>query len=186
MKFIKRHWIKILAIVAIGITSTTALNSCTGIPEGIKPVQGFQQKKYLGKWYEIARLDHRFERGMSNVTAEYTARNKGGINVLNRGYKTEKNEWREAKGKAYFVDSPDKAHLKVSFFGPFYGSYIVYQLDKDYQLAYVTGNTRDYLWLLSRTPTVTTAQKQAFIKNVKELGYNTDALIFVDQQKNIK
>ncbi len=186
MKFMKRHWIKLVVVAGIAAFGFTGLNSCTSVPEGIKPVTGFNQQKYLGKWYEIARLDHRFERGLSNVSAEYSVKDGGGIKVLNRGYEDEKGEWSEAEGKAYFVDSPDKAHLKVSFFGPFYGSYVVFELDGDYQYSYVTGNSRDYLWFLSRTPTITAEQKQAFLKKTKDLGFDTDALIFVDQEKNVK
>jgi len=186
MKFMKRNWIKLVVILGIGTLGFAGLNSCTSLPEGIEAVKGFNQNKYLGKWYEIARLDHRFERGLSNVSAEYSVKEDGGIKVLNRGYEDEKGEWSEAEGKAYFVESTDKAHLKVSFFGPFYGSYVVFKLDDDYQHSYVTGSSRDYLWFLSRTPTVTPEQKQAFLKKTKELGFDTDALIFVNQEKNVK
>lgn len=182
----KRHWIKLVVIASIGALAFTGLNSCTSVPDGITPVEGFNQKKYLGKWYEIARLDHRFEKGMSNVSAEYSVKDDGGIKVLNRGYKEVEGEWSEAEGRAYFIDSADKAHLKVSFFGPFFGSYVVFDLDGDYQYSYVTGNSRDYLWFLSRTPTVTEQQKQHFVKKTKDLGFDTDALIFVDQKKNVR
>jgi len=186
MNFMKRHWIKLVIIAGLGAFTFAGLNSCTSVPEGIEPVKGFNQKKYLGKWYEIARLDHRFERGLSNVSAEYSVRDDGGIKVLNRGYKDEKGKWNDAEGKAFFVDSEDKAHLKVSFFGPFYGSYVVFDLDDDYQRSYITSSSRDYLWFLSRTPTITEKQKQDFLKKTKNLGFDTDALIWVDQKKNTK
>lgn len=105
------------------------LSGCVGIPEGIKPVENFQLERYLGTWHEIARLDHSFERGLSKVTADYSLREDGGINVVNRGFSADNNAWQEAQGKAYFVNEADKGHLKVSFFGPFYGSYIVFELD---------------------------------------------------------
>ncbi|ABM05239.1 Lipocalin family protein [Psychromonas ingrahamii 37] len=156
---------------------------CTGVAKDIKPVEGLQTEKYLGLWYEIARLDHSFERGMSNVKAEYSLREDGGIKVLNSGYSSEEKEWTTAEGKAYFVDEKNKGHLKVSFFGPFYGSYVIFKLDKiNYQYAYVTSYSKDYLWLLARTATVTEAVKQDFIKTAKINGFATDQLIFVDQQ----
>ena len=125
------------------------LSGCVGIPEGVKPVDNFELDRYLGKWYEIARLDHSFERGLSKVTAHYSLRDDGGINVINRGFSAEKNAWKEALGKAYFVNDADEGHLKVSFFGPFYGSYIVFELDTaGYQYAFISGPDKDYLWLL--------------------------------------
>ncbi|WP_299598405.1 lipocalin family protein [uncultured Microbulbifer sp.] len=154
---------------------------CTGIPEGVDPVDNFQLDRYLGKWYEIARLDHSFERGLSRVTAEYTLREDGGVKVLNRGFEAEKAEWQDAEGKAYFVGAPDVGHLKVSFFGPFYGSYIIFELDDDYRYSMISGPDRSYLWLLSRTPTVSAAVKERFLKRASELGFPTDQLIFVEQ-----
>lgn len=156
---------------------------CTGIAKDIRPVEGLQAEKYLGLWYEVARLDHSFERGMSNVSAEYSQREDGGIKVLNRGYSSETKEWKTAEGKAYFVDKKTTGHLKVSFFGPFYGSYVIFKLDKiNYQYAYVTSYSKDYLWLLARTATVSEAVKQDFINTAKIKGFETEQLIFVDQQ----
>ena len=157
------------------------LISCTGIPEGVAPVKNFDETRYLGKWYEIARLDHSFERGLSKVTAEYALRSDGGIDVINRGFSAAENKWKEANGKAYFVGARNEGRLKVSFFGPLYGSYIVYELDqKDYQYAFISGYNTSYLWLLSRTPTVSKEVKEQFINKSKELGFNTDNLIFAE------
>ncbi|HEY0063601.1 MAG TPA: lipocalin family protein, partial [Telluria sp.] len=107
------------------IMAALLLAGCVSKPENIEPVGNFNTQKYLGKWYEIARLDHSFERGLDHVTAEYSLRDDGGLKVLNRGYNKEKSEWKDAEGKAYFVEKPDLGYLKVSFFGPFYGAYIV-------------------------------------------------------------
>ncbi len=159
------------------------LAGCTGLPKGIEPVQGFEIDRYLGKWYEIARLDHSFEQGLSHVTAEYSLRDDGGVAVLNRGYSTEDSAWQEADGKAYFVRNADEGYLKVSFFGPFYGAYVVFELDKpDYQYAFIAGNDRSYLWLLARTPQVDEALKAHFIERAKALGFAADELIFVEQE----
>ena len=158
------------------------LSGCVGIPEGIKPVENFQLERYLGTWHEIARLDHSFERGLSKVTADYSLREDGGINVVNRGFSADNNAWQEAQGKAYFVNEADKGHLKVSFFGPFYGSYIVFELDTvGYQYAFVSGPNKDYLWLLARTPTVKPEVIDKFISMSKSIGFDTSGLIFVNQ-----
>jgi len=139
------------------------LISCTGIPEGVSPVKNFDETRYLGKWYEIARLDHSFERGLSKVTAEYALTSDSGIEVINRGFSAAENKWKEAKGKAYFVAARNEGHLKVSFFGPFYGSYIIFDLDQEnYQYAFISGYDTSYLWLLSRTPTVSKDVKERF------------------------
>lgn len=166
---------KLLLVAAI------LLSGCVSKPEGIEPVQNFQSTKYLGKWYEIARLDHSFERGLSRVTAEYSSMPDGGIKVLNRGYKAENSEWKDAEGKAYFVEKPDVAYLKVSFFGPFYGSYIVFDLDPDYQHSLISGQNKSYLWLLSRTPTIDEATKKRLVDKAQALGFDTSKLIYVDQ-----
>ena len=159
------------------------LTGCTGIPKGVNPVDDFAVDNYLGKWYEIARLDHSFERGLDQVTAEYSQRDDGGIRVINKGYSIKAGKWKEAEGKAYFVDDPKTGHLKVSFFGPFYGSYVVFELDKiNYHYAFVAGYNKSYLWLLSRTPEVSQDLIDKFIRQSKELGFDTDDLIFVNQK----
>lgn len=155
-----------------------ALAGCTSVPEGIQPVSGFQLDRYLGTWHEIARLDHRFERGLSDVTATYSLRDDGGIEVLNRGYDAARNEWRDARGRAYFRQSSNLGSLKVSFFGPFYGGYHVFALDPDYQWAMVSGPSRDYLWILARQPVLSKETLSMLIARARQAGFDTDALIF--------
>lgn len=165
----------LLAILAVFVTA------CTGAPEGVKVVSGFELDRYLGTWYEIARLDHPFERGLSNITANYSLRDDGGVKVINRGYNVEKQEWDEADGKAYFVGDEDIGQLKVSFFGPFYGGYNVIELDKEgYEYSMVAGPDRSYLWILSRTPTMNPDVLQGLIAKARELGFAIDELIFVE------
>lgn len=157
------------------------LMGCVGIPEGVTPVDNFELDRYLGKWYEIARFDHSFERGLTHVTAEYSLRPDGGITVLNRGYSTKKQKWKAAEGRAYFVDRDDLGHLKVSFFGPFYGSYIVFYLDHDtYQYSLVCGPNRSYLWILARRPIISDALKSKLMEKANAAGFDTGQLIFVD------
>ena len=158
------------------------LSGCLGYPDNITPVQDFELNKYLGKWYEIARLDHSFERELEKVTEEYSLRDDGGVRVINRGYSSLNNKWQEAEGKAYFVRDRNEAYLKVSFFGPFYGSYVVFTLEKNYDYAFVTSFDRSFLWLLSRTPQQSSDVKAQFIDRVQELGYNVDELIFVKHE----
>ncbi|MFD1216809.1 MULTISPECIES: lipocalin family protein [Microbulbifer] len=158
------------------------MTACTGVPEGIDPVEDFQLNRYLGKWYEIARLDHSFERGLSHVTAEYSLREDGRVRVINRGYSAETGEWDEAEGKALFVGDQNVGHLKVSFFGPFYGSYVIFELDDDYQYAMVAGPDRSYLWLLARSPQVDSKLRQWFLARADELGFDTGKILFVEQK----
>ena len=167
------------AITALSLT-LVACKSPTP-PKGVTPISPFDVNRYLGKWYEIARLDHRFERGKDDVTATYAKRNDGGINVLNRGYDPVKKQWNESDGKAYFTGKPDIAALKVSFFGPFYGGYNVIALDEDYQYALVSGPNRDYLWILSRQPKIPDNVKQQYLTTAKRLGFAVDKLIWVNQ-----
>jgi len=156
------------------------LSGCTGAPDGVSVVRGFEIDRYLGTWYEIARLDHRFERGLSAVTAHYSMRDDGGVHVVNRGLKDKSGEWDEAIGKAYFVGASDIGQLKVSFFGPFYGGYNIIELDKSgYQYSLVAGPDRDYLWILSRTPQMDPSILQSLVDKASELGFATDELIFV-------
>lgn len=153
--------------------------SSVTIPSGVEPVGNFDLSRYLGRWYEVARLDHSFERGMNAITAEYSMREDGGVKVLNRGYLTTQNKWKEAVGKAYFVKDPKTGFLKVSFFGPFYGSYVIFELDtENYQYAFVCGPDTSYLWLLARTPEIEPVVLERFIARSRELGFDTDALIY--------
>lgn len=155
---------------------------CVGIPENVKPVNNFKLEKYLGKWYEIARMDHSFERGLTKVTADYSLRDDGSVKVLNRGYSAEDKSWKEAEGKAYFVNTPDQGYLKVSFFGPFYGSYIVFDLDhENYQYSLVCGPDKSYLWVLAREPKIKDNIRDTLIKKAAESGFDTGKLIFVSQ-----
>lgn len=160
---------------------TVLLSGCVKLPENIQPVTGFEADRYLGTWYEIARLDHSFEEGLSQVTAEYSLRDDGGIRVINRGYSAEEGEWQEAEGKAYFVEDRSTGYLKVSFFGPFYGAYGIFGLDKeDYSYSWVSGPDTGYLWLLARSPEISDELRERFVDRATELGFDTRELIWVE------
>jgi len=171
--------------LTLTLTLLFLLAGCTGLPKGIEPVTGFEPDRYLGTWYEIARLDHRFERGLSNVTSEYSLNDDASIRVLNRGYNEADGEWQQAEGRAAFVGDRDVGHLKVSFFGPFYASYVVFELDKEnYSQAYLTGYNRNNLWFLSRTPEVSKQALAQFRARANAEGFDLGELIVVDQSRN--
>lgn len=170
----KRLFIAVLSIL---------LGGCTGIPDGLQPVTGFEKEKYLGKWYEIARLDHRFERHMINVSAEYAAAESGYITVLNRGYHTVDEKWQQITGKARFIGDEAIGSLKVSFFGPFYGGYHIIALDKaHYRYAMVSGPRRSYLWILSRTRTMDRRLLAELVSLAGSWGFETDRLVYVEHE----
>jgi len=161
------------------------LSGCVGIPENVKPVDNFRLEKYLGEWYEIARLDHSFERGLTRVTANYSLRDGGGVRILNRGYSEKEKTWKEIEGKAYFVHGTDQGYLKVSFFGPFYGSYVVFEIDhENYQYSIVCGPNKSYLWILARNPEIEKDLKDLLIAKATTLGFDTSKLIFVDHHSS--
>ena len=162
------------------ILACLLLTGCTGLPDGIEPVKNFDLQRYMGRWYEIARLDHSFERELEAVTAEYSVREDGGIRVINTGRNSKTGVTEQAEGRAYFNGESDIGHLKVSFFGPFFGSYVIFDLDQqDYQYAFVSGYNTDYLWLLARQPRVSQDLIQHFKRRAAALGFDTEQLIFV-------
>lgn len=150
-------------------------------PKGVKPVKDFNASRYLGKWYEIARLDYYFERGLTHVTAEYSLKKDGTLRVLNRGYDPVKSTWKESEGKAVFVGPENIAALKVSFFGPLYAGYNVIAIDPDYQYALVSGQSREYLWILSRTPEIPMDIRIKYLEIAQENGFPTNKLVWVKQ-----
>lgn len=165
----------------IWLTLLVFLAGCTGVPEGLQPVRDFDLTRYLGRWHEIARLDHRFERGLTHVTADYRLLADGRVEVLNRGFDPAKGAWREAKGVARFQGAHDVGSLEVSFFWPFYGAYNVLVLDANYRHALVAGPNRDYLWILARDPQLDRATLDSLVARAKAWGFATEALIFVEQ-----
>jgi apolipoprotein D and lipocalin family protein len=169
--------------ILIGTAGVILLNACSNIPKGATAIKPFDKAKYLGKWFEIARMDFRFERNLNNTTAEYSLNDNGTIRVVNRGYNYVTKEWKQAVGKAKFDGNPTEAKLKVSFFGPFYSGYNVIALDNDYKYALVAGKNLKYLWILSREITIPEDTKQDFLKVAEAIGYSTTELIWVEHDK---
>jgi apolipoprotein D and lipocalin family protein len=158
-----------------------AAAGCTGIPKGVAPVEGFDVQRYKGEWFEIMRLDHSFERGLSNVTATYALRDDGSVGVLNRGFDAKNCRWKEASGRAVFQGAPETASLSVTFFWPFAGGYHVLALDKaDYRWALVSGPTRGYLWILARQPDLAPEIRDRLVAQARGLGFPAEELILVE------
>ena len=173
---------KIVVPVSLGILGLLIFSSCSvKIPEGATAVNNFEKEKYLGKWYEIARLDFKWEKNMEQVSAEYSVKDNGHIKVDNKGYNYVKKEWKESIGEARFVEDEKTARLKVSFFKPIWAGYNVIDLDENYRYALVAGNNLDYLWILSREKTIPEDIKQRFLQEAKRLGYKTENLIWTKQ-----
>jgi len=177
-----KHFYKLIIPASLGIAAILIYSSCgVRIPRGAQAVKNFDLEKYLGKWYEIARLDYRFEKHLEQNTAEYTLKENGAVKVYNKGYHTLKQEWRSATGEARPVDDPATGRLKVSFFKPFWSGYNVIDIDENYRYALVAGKNLKYMWILSRDTTIPDSYKNRFLQKAKQLGYDTDALIWVRQ-----
>lgn len=172
----------LLGGIAVAATAALYFKNRKTIPSGVVAVAPFEVKKFAGKWYEIARLDYRFERNLDNVTAEYSLNKDGSLKVVNTGYNYVKGKQEKAVGKALFVQSPETAMLKVSFAGPIYSGYNVIALDKNYKYALVVGHNRHYLWILSREPKIPENVKKEYLQKAKELGYKVDQLIWSEHR----
>ena len=171
-----------LALLGTGAAAMAfALSSCVSIPKGAKAVSPFYKDKYLGQWYEIARLDFKFEKGLDHVTATYSLKDPHTIRVDNKGYSTKDQTWKESIGKAKLVGTGTYGRLKVSFFGPFYAGYNVIAIDPDYRYALVAGNNLDYMWLLSREKTMPEDVKNKYLQQAEALGYNVQKLVWTKQ-----
>ena len=178
-----RHRLALLALLLAGTVLLLAGCASTRPPQGVTAVTPFDMQRYQGRWYELARLDHAFERGMTNVSATYTLQADGSVRVLNRGYMPATGQWREAVGRALFTGAPTTGSLKVSFFGPFYGGYHVAALDPDYRWALVVGPDTGYAWILARDKQIAPAQQSAIVAQARALGVDTTALIWVTHER---
>jgi len=175
--------IKAMLQKLLSVIAATLLTSCAVIPQGATAVKPFDKARYIGKWYEIARLDFRFEKDLNNVTAEYSQNDDGTIKVHNRGYNHLKKEWSEVLGKAKFASDENVGMLKVSFFGPFYAPYNIIALDKDYKYALVAGKNLDYLWILARETTIPDEIKKEYLEIANKIGFTTSNLTWVEHNK---
>ena len=176
---------KSIRVSLLLLAALPGLNACsTTPPDGMSAVTPFDVQRYVGTWYEIARLDHSFERGMSDVSATYRQQDDGSVEVINRGFDTARNEWRQAVGRALFTGDANRASLKVSFFGPFYGGYHVVALDQQrYRWAMVVGPDRDYLWILARDKQLPADIRVQLLRQAREQGIDVERLIWVEHTR---
>jgi len=165
----------IISLILISITG------CSKPYPPLDTVKKVDLQKYVGTWYEIARYEHYFEKGCRDVSATYTIKEDGDIKVINRCTKEEANK-KEVVGVAYATDESN-SKLKVSFFRPFYGDYWIIMLDDEYRYAVIGDPSREYLWILSRTPTLEEDIKHKILKRLPEMGYSADPLIWTPQGK---
>jgi len=172
-------------LLVVSLIALLASSCSTQPPQGVTAVTPFDVSRYQGKWYEIARLDHSFERGLTDINASYSGQPDGSIQVINRGFNPKSGEWEQAIGRALFTDGKDRGSLKVSFFGPFYGGYHVVALDeKDYRWSLVMGPSRDYFWILSRDKQLPEVLRLELIDQARRFGIETNRLIWVSQQRH--
>ena len=170
-------------IIATSLAAAVPMMACTKDFDN-STVKEFDLSRYLGDWYEIARYDHSFERGMDNTMAQYILQDDGKVVVLNTGW--EDGKFKLAEGKAKYPDpSADPGALRVSFFWFFYSDYNVMMVDKDYQISLVGSKAQKYLWILSRTPVADPDLLQMVLQEAEKRGYDTSELIWVDQSRNI-
>lgn len=175
----KRIWLIVMIIGGVILSGGCA---STGSTADIPAVTGFEVDKYLGVWYEIARLPHRFEKDLDYVSAEYKLNDKGGITVVNRGVKD--GYPKTVQGEAKWKSSSDVGELSVSFFWPFSGDYKIIKLDENYQWAVVTSSSRDYLWILSRKNHMPEEQLKELLDFAAGLGFQTESLEYPKQELN--
>lgn len=158
------------------------LCACSAPDPKLAPVADFELNRYLGTWHEIARLDNSFEKGLSKVTAEYALRPDGKVAVSNKGFNAAKQKWQTATAVAKFAGDARTGALKVSFFRPFYGHYLILELDrKNYSYALVSGGNTNYLWILARSTTPDPAALETLLEKARTLGFDTGKLLFPEQ-----
>ncbi|SFS35068.1 lipocalin family protein [Sphingobacterium wenxiniae] len=174
----KKKSLLLLAAVAAG---TALYNALKPVRSEVAVVENFEKEKYIGAWYEIARMDFYWEKNLKNVLATYTLNDDGSIRVNNQGYDMVKEKNKQSVGKARFLRGENEGALKVSFFGPFYSGYNVVMVDEDYRYALVFGENLDYLWILSRDKNIPEEVKQKYLDYAKQSGYAIDKLVWTVQ-----
>lgn len=175
----KKKTLITLSAVALG---SVIYNYLKPIKSEVEVIQNFNLQKYLGKWYEIARLDFFWEKNLKNVTAEYSLNEDGSVKVKNEGVSTISGKKKTSIGKAKYADEVNEGSLKVSFFGPFYSGYHIVQIDDNYQDALIFGDNLDYMWILSRTKEIDESRKQAYLKYAELSGYDISKLKWTFQE----
>lgn len=172
-----KNWIYVIVVVLVLVVIFLVFRYSTSLTVDNSTVRAVDLNRYMGKWYEIARFDHRFERNLEQCTAHYSIQPNGTIQITNQGIKQGK--WHTSIGKGKMTDQPGV--LRVSFFGPFYSDYRIMMLDANYNYALIGGESDDYLWILSRTPQLEEDARNEIIQEAERRGYDTHMLIWVKQ-----
>ncbi len=174
---------RLFILIAFIMLNTLAINA-KDPDQTIKSTFDFKLEKYLGTWYEIARFDHSFERGLEGTTANYSLMENGKIKVTNSGYKNGLNgEQKTSIGKAKLTSPETPRNLKVSFFLFFYAPYNILEIDENYQYVLIGSNSSKYLWILSRTPEMDDKVYKSLLEKAKNRGYDVSKLIKVKHKK---
>ena len=163
------------------ISSVLFILGCSDKVQNLKTVKSIDINKYLGKWYEIARYQHSFEKDCKNVTATYTLKEDGTIKVVNQCTNMKNNKTKKAIGSAYNIDETN-SKLKVSFFWPFYGNYWILDIDKNYSYSIIGEPSRTYFWILSREKHLDENIKQDILNKLSSYGYSEKLLIWTVQE----
>ena len=177
--------LRTLALIGAGAYGLYRLSQQTDVPPGVQPLQPFDLERYLGRWYEIARAPNRWERGLSDVSADLHRRPDGRVGIVNRAFDPRAGRWRHAHATATPAQGADVAHLAVSFMWPVRASYIVLAIDDDYQHAVVCGHSHEHLWLLARAPAAEAAARASMLECARGAGFDVDGLLWVDQRRNL-
>jgi len=179
--------ITVFTILIVGLTFLgcgASKNASKKFKTTISPVKNFKVESYMGHWYEVARLDFKFQKGLDNCAAFYSLNENGSVKVINSGFRDEKNKWEYAKGKAKFRGEKNLGELKVSFFGPFYSDYNVVAIADNYKYALVFGKNLDYMWILSRTKQIPDSIREDFTNIARNAGYDVSNLLWANHDKN--
>ncbi|MBD1428422.1 MULTISPECIES: lipocalin family protein [Sphingobacterium] len=173
---------KSLLLLTAAAAGTVIYNIWKPVKSTLPVIKDFELEKYLGEWYEIARLDFFWEKGLKNVKANYSLNEDGSIKVINSGVKIKDNKLKQSVGKAKFLGEPNEGALKVSFFGPFYSGYNIMHIGGNYEYALVFGENLDYMWILSRTKTITPELQAKYLEYARTAGYAVEELVWTIQE----
>jgi len=171
--------LKIVIVIIIVMALAALFTGCVTSPgvSTLKTVARVDLDRYIGTWHEIARYPNSFQKGCTGSTATYTLREDGEIDVVNRCRDERDGSLREAKGRAWVIDTASNARLKVSFFWPFRGDYWIIDLGNDYEFAVVGAPSRKYLWVLSRTPLMDDDVFNGIMERIEQLGFERDRVV---------
>ena len=176
--------LRTLALIGAGAWGLYRISQQTGVPNGVQPLEPFDLERYLGRWYELARLDAGASRGLTDTSVEFSQRPDGCVQALHRGFDPQAWQWRHARASVRPADRPNIGYLHISFVWPAAASHVVVATDDEYRAAVACGHNREQLWLLARSPQVRPAVRAALMERARAAGFDVDSLLWVDQRRN--